>query len=226
VAQPTFNLTATLLGVDITPSSWTVDPTIVGATYSQSFSFTNRFGSFTGGAAGTALTSAFRARPTIAAAGPQQTYTINVKAGSTLVSARIGNAADSRADLDLFLLDCHLGMNACVLKSQSTSSSSEEFVSSANPAAGTWVVLVDPFAVPAGSTAYDYIDNIANPAFGAISVSDPSATHANGTTWSATASATAASAPETGRFLQGFVQVRSGSSVLGSAEVDLLHVGP
>jgi subtilisin family serine protease len=226
VAQPTFTITATILGVDITPASWTVDPTTIGTTYTQAFSFTNRFGSFTGGAVGTALTSAFRARPTIAAAGPQQTFTVNVPAGSTLVSARIGNAADSRADLDLFLFDCHLGMNACVLKSQSTSSSSEEFVSSANPVAGTWLVLVDPFAVPAGSTAYDFIDNIANAAFGSVTISDPAAVHANGATWSATASATAAVAPEAGRFLQGFVRVMSGTTVLGSAEVDLLNVGP
>jgi hypothetical protein len=113
-----------------------------------------------------------------------------------------------------------------VLKSQSTSGSANEAVASANPAVGTWAVLVDPFAVPSGSTAYDYLDLVANPAFGSVSISDPAAVHANGTTWSASASVTANTAPAAGRFLQGFVQVQSGSSVLGSAEVDLKNVGP
>jgi subtilisin family serine protease len=224
VSPGTFTVTGSILGVDIDPTSWTIDPATVGTLYSRNFSFTNRFGTFTGGAVGTALGSAVATRPTIAAGGPQQVYTINVPAGSTSISARIGNASDQAADLDLFLFDCHTG--TCVLKSQSTSGSANEFVSSANPAAGTWKVLVDPFAIPSGSTAYDYLDLVANPAFGSVSISDPAAVHANGTTWSASASVTANTAPAAGRFLQGFVQVQSGSSVLGSAEVDLKNVGP
>jgi len=220
----TFTIAATILGVDIDPPSWTIDPAKVGTTYSQGFTFTNRFGGFTGGAVGTALGSAFAARPTIAAGGPQQAYTINVPAGSTSISARIGNASDTRADLDLFLFDCHTG--SCIQKAQGVGSTAEESVSAANPAAGLWKVLVDPFAVPAGSTAYDYLDVFANPAFGSVSINDPPALHANGATWSATASVTANAAPADGRFLQGFVQVTSGDTVLGSAEVDLKNVAP
>jgi hypothetical protein len=219
----TFTLTASILGVDIDPTSWTVDPATVGTTYNQLFSFTNRLGAFTGGAVGTPLGSAFAGRPTIAAAGPQQIRDVNVTAGSTLISAQIGNASDNAADLDLFLFDCHTG--SCVLKAQSTSGSAEEFVSSANPAAGLWKVLVDPFAVPAGSTAYDYVDVFANPAFGSVSITDPPALHATGATWSATASATANAAPAAGRFLRGYVQVKSGSSTLGQAQVSLKNVG-
>jgi hypothetical protein len=219
----TYSLTASILGVDVSPPSWEIDPATVGTTYNQEFTFTNRFGAFTGGAVGTPLGSAFSARPTIAAAGPQQQYQVNVSAGSTLISAQIGNASDNAADLDLFLFDCHTA--PCVLKAQSTSGSSEEFVSSANPAAGLWVVVVDPFAVPAGSTAYDYVDVFANPAFGSVSITDPPALHANGATWSATASVTANTAPAAGRFLRGYVQVKSGSSILGQAQVSLRNVG-
>jgi subtilisin family serine protease len=222
VAPATFTITASILGVDVAPAAWTIDPAKVGTTYNQDFSFTNRFGAFTGGATGTALGSAYGARPTIAASGAQQVYQINVDAGSTSISARIGNASDNSADLDLFLYDCT--GSACVLKSSSTSGSAEELVSAANPAAGTWKVVVDPYAVPSGNTAYDYFDVFANPAFGQVSVTDPAALHANGTRWTAPASVTANAAPATGRFLQGFVQVKSGSSVLGSAEVDLKNV--
>ena len=59
-----------------------------------------------------------------------------------------------------------------------------------------------------------------------MSITDPPAAHANGASWSATASATALAAPASGRFLQGFVQVKSGTVVLGSAEVDLKNVTP
>jgi hypothetical protein len=219
ISPATFNVVGSILGVDINPTSWTVNPATVGTPYSQNFSFTNRFGAFTGRGVGTALGSAFSAHPTIAAGGAQQQYSINVPAGSTSISARIGNASDNAADLDLFLFDCHTG--SCVLRAQSTSGSANESVSVANPAAGTWVALVDPFAVPSGSTTYDYLDVVANPAFGAVSVTDSNAVHANNTTWTAPASVTANTAPGAGRFLQGFVQVVSGSSVLGSAEVDL-----
>jgi hypothetical protein len=218
----TFGITGTVLGVDIAPPSWTIDPATVGTTYTNTFTFTNRFGPFTGGAVGTPLGSAGANHNTIAAGGAQQVYDVTVPAGSTLITAQIGNASDTRADLDLFLFDCTTG--TCVLKSQSTSASANEFVSAANPAAGLWKILVDPFAVPAGSTTYDELDVISNPMFGSVSVTDPAASHPNGSTWSAPASVTPLAAPATGRFLQGFVQVKSGSTVLGSAEVDLKNV--
>jgi subtilisin family serine protease len=218
----TFAITGTVLGVDVSPSSWTIDPATVGTTYSNTFTFTNRFGSFTGGAVGTPLGSAAANHATIAAGGTQQQYPLTVPAGSTRLTAQIGNASDTRADLDLYVFDCHTG--SCVLGGSSTGSSANEFVSIANPAAGAWVVVVDPFAVPAGSTTYDELDVVSNPMFGSISVTDPPALHPNGSTWSAPASVTPAAAPAAGRFLQGFVQVQSGSSVLGSAEVDLKNV--
>jgi subtilase family protein/pre-peptidase len=218
----TFDITGTVLGVDISPSSWTIDPATVGTTYSNTFTFTNRFGSFTGGAVGTPLGSAGANHATIAAGGAQQQYPLTVPAGSTRLTAQIGNASDSRADLDLYVFDCHTG--SCTLAGSSTSSSANEFVSIANPAAGQWIVLVDPFAVPSGSTTYDELDVIANPTFGSVSVTDPSAVRPNGSSWSAPATVTASTAPAAGRFLQGFVQVKSGSTVLGSAEVDLKNV--
>jgi hypothetical protein len=222
VEPATFSITGTVLGVDISPSSWTIDPTTVGTTYTNTFTFTNRFGPFTGGAVGTALGSAGANHATIAAGGVQQTYDVTVPAGSTRITAQIGNASDTRADLDLFLFDCTAG--PCVLRSSSTSASANEFVFFNNPAAGLWKITVDPFAVPAGSTTYDEFDVVSNPAFGSVSITDPPALRANGATWSAPASVTPAAAPATGRFLQGFVQVRSGTTVLGSAEVDLKNV--
>ncbi|MBA3475255.1 MAG: hypothetical protein H0T10_00690 [Actinobacteria bacterium] len=80
--------------------------------------------------------------------------------------------------------------------------------------------------MPSGSTAYDYLDLFANPAFGAVTVVDSPALRPSGATWTTVASATPTAAPAAGRFLQGFVQVKSGSTVLGSAEVRLKNVTP
>jgi hypothetical protein len=221
-AQPTtFSQTASILGVDIDPTSWTVSPFTVGTVYNQSFSFTNRFGAFTGGAVGTGLSSAFSARPSISAGGAQQVYLVDVPANSTSILARIGNSSDQAADLDLYLYDCHA--NPCVLRGSGTTATANEAVSFANPAAGQWKIVVDPYSVPAGTAAYDYFDAFANAGlFGSITVTDAPALHANNSTWTAPASVTALAMPAAGRFLQGFVQVKSGTTLLGQAEVRLV----
>ncbi|MDB4895469.1 MAG: Outer rane stress sensor protease DegS [Firmicutes bacterium] len=222
-AHAAFNLSTALLGAAITPAAWQVDAAVLGTAYQQSFSFTNRYGAFTGAAAGTVLGSAKTARPTIDTTAPH-TYEIQVPAGSTALSARIGNAQDSGADLDLYLFDCTSG--TCVQAAVSGSSSSEESVAVAAPAPGLWKVVVDPYAVPAGRTAYDYLDVFTNPALGSVTVADTPAAHAHGASWTTAASVQAGASPGAGRFLQGFVEVRGGGAVLGSAEVRLIGVGP
>src|ERR671933_2262437 len=116
--------------------------------------FTYRLGAFTGGAAGTAFGSAFKATRTAAAGGPQQVTDIAVPAGATRLTVTIGNASDPAADLDLFLFDCTSG--TCTLAKQSAGSTANETVTVADPAAGTWKAVVDLFAIPSGSTSYSY----------------------------------------------------------------------
>ena len=62
-----------------------------------------------------------------------------------------------------------------MLAGQNADGDSEESVTIANPAAGTWVVLVDGFAVPAGTTTYNYVDVFVNAAFGSVVVTDANA---------------------------------------------------
>ena len=101
---------------------------------------------------------------------------MTIPAGTTSFRATIGNPSDPAADLDLFVFNCTTG--TCVLAGQNADGDSEESVTITNPAAGRWQVLVDGFAVPAGSTTYDYIDVFANPAFGSITVTDANALRA------------------------------------------------
>src|SRR4029434_8772214 len=102
-----------------------------------------------------------------------------------------------------------------------------EAVSIANPAAGLWKVLVDGFAVPAGTTTYHYLDVFANAAFGSVAVTDANALRPAGASWTVPGSVTANAAPATGRVLLGNVQVRTDTNILiGSGDVVVQSVTP
>src|SRR6185436_3843061 len=103
VSPGTFNVTGSLLGVEVTPALVTIDPASIGTPYQQNFSFRNLFGPFTGGAVGGPLGSAFAGRPTIAAQA-QQLAAVSVSANSASVRFKIGNTSDIGADLDLYVI--------------------------------------------------------------------------------------------------------------------------
>jgi hypothetical protein len=212
-----FTLTASVLGASVSPNPDLIASASIGVPVARSYTMTNLFGAFTGRAVGTTLGSAFRDRPTIANLAQQQ-HPVVVTAGSTALRATIGNPSDPAADLDLFVFNCTTG--PCVLAGQSADGDSEESVTIANPAAGTWVALVDGYAVPSGSTAYDYLDVFVNPAFGSVSVTDANALRPAGASWTVPGAVTANAAPATGRVLLGNVQVRTDTNVLvGSGDV-------
>ena len=128
----------------------------------------------------------------------------------------IGKPADPQADLDLFVFD-----PSGALVGVSAGPTPNEVVDIANPVAGTYTAVVDDFAVPSGSTTYRYLDLIALAGLGSVTVTDTAADHATGTSWSAPASVKGLVAPSAGRILEGYVQVKAGSSVIGQADVDL-----
>jgi Bacterial pre-peptidase C-terminal domain len=154
--------------------------------------------------------------------GAPQLYSVEVPAGSSSILARINYASDSAAVIDLYLFDCT--GPSCVLAAARTSPTGNVLVSVPNPSPGRWIVYVDPFSVPSGSTQYDYVDLYASAAFGSVSVADATAVHPSGTSWTRTATATAVSQPPAGRSLKGFVSVVGDGVVLKRADVDLLNV--
>jgi hypothetical protein len=217
-----FTLTVSILGATVAPNPDVIASASTGVPVDRSYTITNKLGSFTGRATGTTLGSARRGVFTIAN-HEQQVYDVPVTAGSTQLRATIGGASDPGADLDLFLFNCTSG--SCVLAGQSADGDSEESVTVANPAAGTWKVLIDGFAVPAGSTTYNYIDVFANPALGSVAVTDANALRATGASWSVSAAVTANAAPASGRVLLGAVEVRTDANVLiGTGEVVIQSV--
>ena len=219
-----YTLTASILGASVSPDPDVIPSATVGVPVARSYTLTNLFGAFTGRAVGTTLGSAFRDRLTIANLAQTQ-KAVEVTAGTTSLRATIGNPSDPAADLDLFVFNCTTG--TCVLTGQSADGDSEESVTIANPAAGRWVVLVDGFAVPSGSTDYDYLDVFTNPAFGSVSVTDANALRPAGASWTVPASVTANSVPAAGRVLLGNVQVRTDANVLiGQGDVVVQSVTP
>jgi hypothetical protein len=107
-----------------------------------------------------------------------------------------------------------------VLAGQAADGDSEESVTIASPAAGVWVVLVDGFAVPAGTTTFNYIDVFTNAAFGSVAVTDANAVRPAGASWTVPGTVTANSAPAAGRVLYGNVRVLTDTNIqVGSGDV-------
>ena len=219
-----YTMTASILGASVAPNPDVIASATLGVPVARSYTLTNLFGAFTGRAVGTTLGSARLATPSIANLAQQQ-FPIVVTAGSTSLRATIGGTSDPAADLDLFVFNCTAG--PCVLAGQSADGDSEESVTIANPAAGNWVVLVDGFSVPAGTTTYNYVDVFVNSAFGSVSVTDANALRPAGASWTVPGAVTANSVPAAGRVLLGAVQVRTDTNVLvGSGDVIVQSVVP
>jgi hypothetical protein len=232
-----FTLTASILGASVSPNPDIIPNATIGVPVSRTYTLTNLFGAFTGRAAGGDLGSAFRNRETIANHAVKE-FMVEIPEGTTSLRATIGNPSDPAADLDLYVYNCTTG--TCVEAGRNADGDSEESVTIANPAKGQWKVRVDGFAIPAGTTEYDYIDVFfkrraatttppvsAIPPFGTINVTDANALRDIGATWSVPATVTANEAPAAGRVLYGNVRVLTDQDVLvGSGDVVVENVTP
>jgi subtilisin family serine protease len=223
----TYEISFEAFKVTLAPPSWTNDPTTVGIPYTQTFTATNAFAAVSTNQTGTAFASVRTLSATIASGGAQQIYAITVPSGTTSLNVSIGGASDPGADLDLFLYRCTT--LPCVLVGQSAGGTSNESVTVSSPAAGSWMAVVDPYAVPSGSTSYTYSDSFANPAYGSVTVpANVSTARASGATWTFDATGKALIAAGTGRFLRATVLVREAATntTLGSATVTFANVTP
>jgi subtilisin family serine protease len=217
----TYSLTFETFSVTIDPSSWTETGVSIPSTLGpKTFTATNNGAAFTGSIVGTTLTSAYEQTPNaFSPGGAQQVRFIDLPAGTTRLTVQIFQLPGAAADLDLFVYDCTAGPTACVLRGQGVGSTANETVNvTSDLKAGQWKTVVDPFFVPAAGTSYRYLDEYAKAGFGSIATTDVAALRASETSWTADATATLAQSPGAGRFLRGFVNVASGSTVLASAE--------
>jgi hypothetical protein len=219
-----YTLTVQNLSVAVSPNPDVIPSATVGVPIARSYTMTSTGAATTATLNDAGLDSTRKATPTITQGGAQQQFVISVPPGSTQLRAKIGNASDTGADLDLFLFRCN---PSCVLVAQSAGGTAEEQVVVNNPTATTWVALVDPFDVPSGSTTYDYTDAIANPVYGSVDADNTPAALAAGGSATRTGNVTVLSAPPAGRFLEATLRVTGPNAVLiGSGLVDVQAVTP
>lgn len=221
-AEAPYSVTASVLGTTISPNPDVIASGTLGTPIERSYTVTNTQAAFSGRLAAGAVGSAKMVRPTIANLESQQ-YPIVVSAGASKLTVTIGNPADQGADLDLSVYNCTSG--SCVLAGQAADADSEESVTINNPAAGNWVALVDGYAVPAGTTAFDYFDVFTSAGLGTLSVTDSNADRAAGASWNATGVITPLGQPAAGRVLRGELEVRTAdNTVVGGGAVIIQSV--
>ncbi|MGZ4782367.1 MAG: S8 family serine peptidase [Oryzihumus sp.] len=218
-----YRLTAAAQGVTVSPATQTLDSVTANTPAPVSWTVTNGFGPVTIQGHGGPLGSAASSRPSITE-GTQQEYTVEVPAGATRLDVAIGNTSDVGSDLDLYV---YKGTSDDTLVGQSADGDAEESVSLADPEPGTYTVVVTGYAVPSGTTAYDYRDVFYSPDLGTLAVS--SSAKSLGLNGSSTISGvlTAQKAPAAGRQLFGEMTVSSSEgAVLGRGSVLIGSVTP
>jgi hypothetical protein len=216
-----WQLEARLLAATLTPSSWTAKGA-PGGRVTQEFTAINEGAEFTGRATGSDLVRSARATREISTKGGQSRFGYEVPAGTTELTVSIGNPGDLGSDLDLYLYDPTGNLAA-----YSAGGSAEETVTIADPAAGTWAVVVDPYSIPSGSTTYDSRADLATPGLGRISTDDDLSEHPRGSRWTFTAFASVPGGTlPAGWVYAGQVLVTDTSGArIGAAEVTLTPEG-
>lgn len=218
-----FTVRASIGQAGIAPRRWFTGALEAGGSASETHTVTNGPLPFRGRLTGGPLSSTYVGTPSIPEGGSQQRQ-IAVGAGTTSLTVRIGGPDDPAADLDLYLYNCSTG--SCVLAGQSADSDAEEAVTVSNPPAGIWISLVEGFAVPTGTTSYDYRDSFTQPALGSVAVTDADADRGAGASWSAPSTVTLLTAPAAGRTATGTVRVVSDTgTTLGTGEVLVTAAG-
>ncbi|MDN0196861.1 S8 family serine peptidase [Streptomyces sp. S.PNR 29] len=213
-----YKLDVSVLGAAFDPETVTVPEAKVGTPATASWKVTNGFAAIDGKLAGGPLGSAKSARPTIKQ-GETQTTTVEVPQGAKSLDVVIGGVSDAAADLDLAVYDA-----AGTEVGSSADGDSEEAVSVASPAAGTYTIRVVGYSVPAGSTAYDYKDVFFAASLGTVTVDDAAAVKlGTGESASVSGSVTALAAAPEGREFFGqvrLVNARGTAAGVGSVKIE------
>lgn len=213
-----FKLQARAQGLTVEPALVELPSVEAGEPTPVSWDVTNAFGPVSVSGRSGALTGVRTERPTITEGGPNQEWTVEIPAGTSTFTARIGNPANAGSDLDLFVYrgDTEVGRAA--------DGDSEEAVTLTNPPAGTYRVVVEPYGVdgPGTSTAYDYYDAFASASLGTITAPSVAVPLLHGESTTITGTVTAVAVPADGRQLSGELAiVTTEGAVVGRGAVSI-----
>ncbi|MEV0438643.1 S8 family serine peptidase [Streptomyces spectabilis] len=214
-----YTLNVSALGVSFAPAPQRVDEAEVGAATPVTWKATNDYAAVDGKLKGGSLGSAVTARPTVKQ-GQKQTTTVVVPEGAERLDAAIGGTSDARADLDLAVLKDGRVVG------QSADGDSDESVSIAKPAAGTYTIEVAGYSIPSGQTAYDYRDVFFSASLGQVKVDEAKPVKlANGETATVAAELVAGAPAASGRVLFGEVNLLNArGTVAGTGTVTVAKV--
>lgn len=217
-----YKLDVTVFGAAFDPATVTVPEAKVGTPAPVSWKVTNNFAAVDGKLVGGPLGSSKKARPTIAD-HENQTTTVEVPAGAKSLDVSIGGVSDASADLDLTVYDA-----AGEQVAQQADGDSNEAVSIPSPAAGTYTIEVAGYSVPAGTTAYDYLDVFFSSSLGTVGVDESTPVKlATGASTAVSATVTAAApAPESRSFFGQVQLVNARGTVAGLGSVSIEKVLP
>ncbi|GAA2983794.1 subtilisin family serine protease [Streptomyces fulvorobeus] len=216
-----YKLDVSLLGASFDPAVQTIAEAKAGTPAAVNWTVTNNAGDLEGKLKGGSLGSAKVERPSISTGETYET-TVTIGEGVEKLDFAIGGTSDANADIDLYVYNGDTEVGA------STWAGSEESVSLVKPAAGTYTVVVDGYAVPAGTTAYDYRDVYYAPSLGAITVDESKAVNlANGASAQVGAEVlVAGTAPEGRQFFGEVRLVNSRGTAAGTGSVVIEKVTP
>jgi hypothetical protein len=170
-----FTLNASILGATVEAKAGS-EPDAAAATARSTFS------PITGVVTGAPLASGRNDRGWLRTR-EQRVYQIDMPAGSSLLLARVTPQGDPTADLDLYFFDCTSGKCRSAVTAATMLGSEERAVP--QPAPGRWKLVVDAARVTRDSVAYDYLDLVLNPSYGATAVADTSSERRAGAEWTA-----------------------------------------
>ncbi|MFG2618071.1 S8 family serine peptidase [Streptomyces sp. NPDC048507] len=213
-----FKLDVSVLGAGFDPAVKVLPEVKQGTPAPVQWTVKNDAAAITGGKLqGGPLGSAKVAKPTIAA-GETQTTEVTVGEGVSRLDVAIGKTSDTAADLDLEVYKDGVKVGT------SADGDSEEAVSLDKPAAGTYTIKVIGYAVPSGSTTYDYRDVYFSAALGSVQVDENAKVNlATGASAGVAANVLVSSAAPEGRQFFGQVQLlnaRGTAAGLGSVQIE------
>jgi hypothetical protein len=216
-----YTVTATALGTTFDPAVQTLPEARTGVPAPVQWTVSNGFAAIDGTLRGGELGSAKTARPSIKE-GESQKTTLVIGEGVSRLDVVIGSASDTGADLDLYV---SLGNK---IVGYAADGDSEEAVTLLNPKAGTYTITVDGYAVPAGTTEYDYRDVYFSSSLGEVTVDESQTVRlANGASAQVAAQVTVAGAAPEGRVFFGEVKLLNArGTATGSGSVRIETVLP
>lgn len=177
------HLAASVIGIENAASVSAKGLAPNGPASNNKITFLNRYGELKGAESHAALGAMRTETVTLTAGQLAARREIEVIPGTSSLQVSVSGAKEKTADADLYLYDCTDEKRGCEFRKSSIGSGADETITIDNPAAGKWVVVIDPYDLPNGKAMLKYTEVMTHPRFGTVAVTPAPATLASGQQW-------------------------------------------